>query len=126
MMPPPPPRDPASVVAAAANDEGLGRSAKNGGVAWQLDEEALKVDQLYTRAITAASQSLGYRETPESHALLADLYWVKARDAERAQDYSNMLYFRSLVGQHEILLPLIAAGVIEAEAKPPRRKPRKR
>ena len=42
MMPPPPPRDPASVVAAAANDEGLGRSAKNGGVAWQLDEEALR------------------------------------------------------------------------------------
>jgi len=42
MMPPPPPRDPASVVAAAADDEGLGRSAKNGGVAWQLDEEALR------------------------------------------------------------------------------------
>ena len=46
MMPPPPPRDPATVVAAAATDADalleMGRSAKNGGVAWQLDEEALR------------------------------------------------------------------------------------
>ena len=46
MMPPPPPRDPAAVVAAAAADDAdallAGRSAKNGGVAWQLDEEALR------------------------------------------------------------------------------------
>ena len=44
-MAPPPPRDPASVVAAAAAEAdalGLDRSAKGGGVAWQLDEEALR------------------------------------------------------------------------------------
>ena len=59
MMPPPPPRDPASVVAAAADDEGLGRSAKNGGVAWQLDEEALRA------SYPSANVRAGLSRSPE-------------------------------------------------------------
>lgn len=73
--------------------------------AWQrqqdLVEQTRRADGLFSRAAAAAAESLGYRDTDEAHALLADLYWVKAREAEESSDASNMLYFRSLVELHD-------------------------
>lgn len=66
-----------------------------------LDERELAAEELFTQAIRHASQAIDEVDSAQTHALLADLYWLKAQDAERLRDRSAGLFFRSLVAAHD-------------------------
>jgi len=66
-----------------------------------IESEAREADRIFAQATAAASHSINYRDSDDAHALLAELYWMKAEAAEEAGDASTAIYFRSLVEQHD-------------------------
>lgn len=66
-----------------------------------LVEEELALQQSFAETVKAANQSLGHRETPEAHALLASLFRQRSEEAAAAGNASDALYARALVHEHD-------------------------
>jgi eukaryotic-like serine/threonine-protein kinase len=66
-----------------------------------LSEEELGLQQSFAETVKAANQSLGHRETPEAHALLASLFRQRGEEAAMAGNASDALYARALVQEHD-------------------------
>ncbi len=67
----------------------------------ELTELELAAEEIYSKTVQAARQSLEYERLPQARQLLADLFWHKFSDARHARDEVGALYFRSLVDQYD-------------------------
>lgn len=88
-----------------------------------ISEKTLEAEQLFAKAIQSAEQVLEYDEdVVAAHDLLADLYWLKYRDAAQAKDNTGKLYFRALVLRHDTgryADKLSDTGSLSVESTPP-------
>jgi serine/threonine-protein kinase len=74
--------------------------------AWRLEDDAERADRDAAVALADAvdlySKALGYdAEHTAAHEGLADLYWARARAAERARRTSSEVYYERLVAEHD-------------------------
>ncbi|MEE2787217.1 MAG: bifunctional serine/threonine-protein kinase/formylglycine-generating enzyme family protein [Myxococcota bacterium] len=67
----------------------------------QIEATALEAEHEFTTAVKLLDQSIQDHDTPEAHAILADLYWDKYLEATQAEEVQTALYFRTLVQAHD-------------------------
>jgi serine/threonine-protein kinase len=67
----------------------------------RIDEAAHEAEELYSKSVQAARESLESFPTSGASRLLADLYWYKYAEACEDRDEAKELYFRSLVEEYD-------------------------
>jgi serine/threonine-protein kinase len=95
--------------------------------AWDLEDAAAAAEVEQARALADAvelhAQALAYApDLPEAHRGLAELYWERARAAERERRDATRVYYESLVLDHDdgrFAAILLADGRVSLESDPP-------
>ena len=67
----------------------------------EIDERAHEAEELYSKSLQAARESLENHATREAERLITDLYWYKFQEARQERDEGKALYFRALVEEYD-------------------------
>ncbi len=104
---------------AAARDVAGWERVERKRVVWALEDKVADAERQSALALAEAiellTKALGYdAECPEAHAGLSELYWSRAREAERRGHAASQVYYEALVLEHD---DGTFAALLRAEAR---------